>query len=79
VDQFVDKAVKDIKHLQRAVATTTAAGVRYTALKNDVLDDSTKPLPHGMPKTLALPDLKLSVTDRLPPDFCDIYNSEIAM
>ena len=31
VDQFVDKAVKDIKHLQRAVATTTAAGVRYTS------------------------------------------------
>jgi hypothetical protein len=77
VKQFVDQSVKDVKHLQRSAASTKAAGVRYTQLKSDILEDTAKPLPNGLPNSLALPDLQLNVSDKLPSAFCDKYNSEI--
>jgi hypothetical protein len=77
VKQFVDQSVKDVKHLQRSAASTKAAGVRYTQLKSDILEDTSKPLPNGLPNSLALPDLQLNVSDKLPSAFCDKYNSEI--
>jgi hypothetical protein len=77
VKQFVDQSVKDAKHLQRAAASTKAVGVRYTKLKCDVLEDPAKPLPNGLPNSLALPDLQLNVTEKRPPTFCEKYNSEI--
>jgi hypothetical protein len=79
VDKFVEGALKGVKHLQRSASVTTAAGVRFSLLKDDgAFTDAAKPLPKGMPATLQLPELKMGKIDRLPPNFNDRYNSEIA-
>ena len=57
VDKFVEGALKGVKHLQRSASVTTAAGVRFSLLKDDgAFTDAAKPLPKGMPATLQLPD-----------------------